>query len=79
MANTKKPFHARDFPKQEQKKAEKPEVDAAKEKAAQLAELYPLNPGGVSSDIDPVPQPAAREKTVLKSPDNPGGVRNPDN
>lgn len=53
--------------------------EALREKAKALAEKYPLNPGGVSSDIDPVPQPVRSAKVYPDGKLNPGGLRNPSN
>jgi hypothetical protein len=41
-------FRTRKFNEQLEKK---PEADALKAKAKELAEKYPLNPGGVSGDL----------------------------
>ena len=41
-------FQTRKFDEQ---LAKKPEADALKAKAKELAEKYPLNPGGVSGDL----------------------------
>lgn len=55
------------------------EAKFAKKKADTLAECFPLNPGGVSADVDPVPQPKRPAKVYPDNKLNPGGVRNPNN